>query len=414
MEELKDKEVAIKDEKVVIKGKESKLGLLMGAVFLMATSAIGPGFLTQTTVFTQKLGASFGFVILISIILDIGVQLNVWRIICVSGKRGQEIANEVLPGLGYFVAALIVMGGLAFNIGNVAGAGLGLNVLFGIPTKTGAVISAVIGISIFLVKQAGKAMDNFAKVLGILMVILTIYVAISSAPPVGQAIVKTFVPDNINILSIITLVGGTVGGYITFAGGHRLVDAGMKGIDSVKDATRSSLSGILVTSIMRIVLFLAVLGVVAKGLTIASGNPPASVFKLAAGNIGYKIFGIVMWSAATTSVIGAAYTSVSFLKSFSKKIDDNYNAIIIAFIVFSTLVFVIIGQPVKVLIVVGAMNGIILPISLATILVGAYKKKVVGEYKHPIWMATFGWIVVVAMSYMGGYTLITQITQLLK
>lgn len=53
----------------------------------MATSAVGPGFLTQTTVFTQALAASFGFVILLSIVLDIGVQLNVWRIIAVSEKK---------------------------------------------------------------------------------------------------------------------------------------------------------------------------------------------------------------------------------------------------------------------------------------------------------------------------------------
>lgn len=100
--------------------KNLDLSVLLGAAFLMATSSIGPGFLTQTTVFTQQLAASFGFVILITIILDIGAQLNVWRVIGISGKRGQDVANMVLPGLGYFVALLIVMGGLGFNIGNIA------------------------------------------------------------------------------------------------------------------------------------------------------------------------------------------------------------------------------------------------------------------------------------------------------
>ena len=63
--------------------------LLLGAAFLMATSSIGPGFLTQTTVFTGSLMASFGFVILVSIIFDVGAQLNVWRVIGISGMRGQ-------------------------------------------------------------------------------------------------------------------------------------------------------------------------------------------------------------------------------------------------------------------------------------------------------------------------------------
>ena len=42
----------------------------------MATSAIGPGFLTQTVVFTEQLGASFGFAILVSVLFDLAAQLN--------------------------------------------------------------------------------------------------------------------------------------------------------------------------------------------------------------------------------------------------------------------------------------------------------------------------------------------------
>ncbi|MDS8741891.1 hypothetical protein RLK11_05785, partial [Streptococcus pneumoniae] len=90
----------------VKKMKNTNRSVLLGAAFLMATSAIGPGFLTQTTVFTETLLASFGFVILISIIIDIGAQTNIWRIIAISGKRAQDIANDVLPGLGYFLAFL--------------------------------------------------------------------------------------------------------------------------------------------------------------------------------------------------------------------------------------------------------------------------------------------------------------------
>jgi Mn2+/Fe2+ NRAMP family transporter len=386
--------------------------LLLGAAFLMATSSIGPGFLTQTTVFTQKLAASFGFVILLSIILDVGAQLNVWRVIGVSGKRGQDVANMVLPGLGYFVAFLIVLGGLAFNIGNVAGAGLGINVIFGISPVLGACISAVIGISIFLIKDAGRVMDRFTQIAGFVMIFLTLYVAISSNPPVGEAIAKTFVPDTIDMMAIVTLVGGTVGGYITFSGGHRLIDAGVTGIEALPQITRSSVTGVCVTGVMRIVLFLATLGVVASGMQLDPANPPASVFKLAAGDFGYKIFGVVMWAAAISSVVGAAYTSVSFIRSFSPVLDKNYRWLVIGFIVFSTLVFAIVGQPVKILILVGTLNGLILPITLGVMLLAAYNKKIVGDYKHPMWMTVFGGIVVLMTAYMGVMTVTTQLPKL--
>ena len=92
----------------MLKGKVN-WSVLLGAAFLMATSSIGPGFLTQTTVYTQSLMADFGFVILFTVILDIGAQLNVWRIIGISGKRGQDVANMVRPvlaGLLRFLSSL--------------------------------------------------------------------------------------------------------------------------------------------------------------------------------------------------------------------------------------------------------------------------------------------------------------------
>ncbi|MBT2689730.1 divalent metal cation transporter [Bacillus sp. ISL-47] len=394
--------------------KQSNASLLLGAAFLMATSAIGPGFLTQTTVFTETLLASFGFVILISIIIDIGAQMNIWRIIAVSEKRAQDIANDLLPGLGYFLAALIVMGGLAFNIGNIAGAGLGTNVIFGISPEMGALLSGILAIGIFIVKEAGRLMDRFTQILGFVMIGLTIYVMFTAQPPVGEAVVKTFAPDKIDILAIITLVGGTVGGYITFAGGHRLIDAGVKGKEALPEVTKSSISAIGIASVMRIFLFLAALGVVSQGLALDPSNPPASVFQLAAGNIGYKIFGVVMWAAAVTSVVGAAYTSVSFIRTFSPVLEKYHKWLIVGFIAISTLVFVIIGKPVKILVLVGSLNGLILPIALGVMLVAAYKTKIVGDYKHPLWMTIFGVIIVAAMSYMGVYSLINGIPQLFK
>lgn len=394
--------------------KKTSMSVLIGAAFLMATSSIGPGFLTQTTVFTQQLAASFGFVILISLLLDVFAQMNVWRIIAVSGLRGQEIANKVLPGLGVLLAGLIVMGGLAFNIGNIAGAGLGLNAMLGIDPTKGALISAAFAIFIFVVKEAGKAMDKVAQIAGFTMMGLMMYVAVSTSPPVGEAIVNTVMPEQISILAIVTLVGGTVGGYITFAGGHRLLDAGIKGVESLPEVTKSSVIGIAVTGIMRIALFLAVLGVVSKGLMIDPENPPASVFQLAAGNVGYRMFGVIMWAAAITSVVGAAYTSVSFIRSFSPAIEKYHNWIIILFIVISTGTFAFVGRPVTILIFVGALNALILPIALGTLLIAAHKKSIVGTYKHPLWLTITGSIVVVSMGILGGYTLIEQIPLMFK
>ncbi|WP_084781217.1 NRAMP family divalent metal transporter [Salinivibrio sp. DV] len=383
--------------------------LIMGAAFLMATSAVGPGFLTQTTVFTQTLGASFGFVILVSILLDIGAQLNIWRVIVVAKKRAQDIANELLPGLGFAIAGAVSLGGLAFNVGNIGGAGMGMNVLFpSLSPIVGAAISAVIAVTIFLLKDAGKIMDRFTILMGGALIAMTLYVLFSTETPVGEALYRSVWPENVDVIAIVTLVGGTVGGYITFAGAHRLIDAGVTGQEALPQVNRGSISAISLASLVRIVLFLAALGVISQGVILDPSNPPASMFQHAAGHIGYKLFGMVLWAAAITSVIGAAYTSVSFLKTLHPMIEKHSSACIIGFIVASSLIFCFVGKPVTLLIIAGALNGFILPVTLGTMLIAARKKTVIGHYEHPVWMSVVGWLITAMMAAMSVYTLYTM------
>ena len=396
--------------------KKKSGGALLGAAFLMATSAIGPGFLTQTANFTSQLQASFGFVILISIILSAVAQVNIWRVLCVTGLRGQDVANKVLPGLGYVVAFMVVLGGLVFNIGNVGGGALGLNTLLGIPTSAGYIIAGAAAILVFLFKNAGAVMDTMTKVLGAIMIVVIFIVIIVVQPPLGSALKNTFVPeapmDDI-VPATITLLGGTVGGYITFAGAHRLIDAGITGKKNLRQITKSSVMGIGIAAIVRVFLFLAVLGVVVKGVILDSANPAADAFLQGAGQIGYRFAGLVLLCAAVTSIVGAAYTSVSFLKTFHPAIAKNENWVVIGFIVVSTLVMLFLGNPATLLVLAGAVNGLILPISLGICLIASKKKSIMGEeYHHPTWMLILGIVVVLVSAYLGIKTFATNLGSL--
>nr|WP_258066087.1 NRAMP family divalent metal transporter [Pseudoclavibacter sp. RFBA6] len=370
----------------------------------MATSAIGPGFITQTATFTQQLGAAFAFGILISVLIDLAVQLNIWRMITLSGKRASDLANDALPGSGYVLAVLIVIGGLVFNIGNIGGAGLGLNVLLGLDVKIGAVISAAIAIAIFLIKRAGIVMDRVVIVAGLAMIVLTVIVAIVAQPPVGDALRQTILPDTINFATITTIVGGTVGGYIVYSGAHKLLDSGNAGPEHIKQVNRAAVTGIVITGIMRYVLFLAILGVVASGVVLDTTlNPAADAFQAAAGEAGFRIFGAIFWLAALTSIIGAAYTSVSFLPVFSKRIAGRAADFwTVGFIVFSLAVYLSIGTPPATLLVfVGGFNGLILPIGLTLFMyIGWFRPSKLGGAKYPKWLLIVGTLATVITWYM--------------
>ncbi|MFZ9504631.1 MAG: NRAMP family divalent metal transporter [Cyclobacteriaceae bacterium] len=381
-------------------------GAGLGAAFLMANSSIGPGFLTQTTFYTGQLLTSFGFVILVSVLLDLGAQLNTWRILAVSKMRAQDLANAVLPGLGYLVSFLIVLGGFAFNIGNIAGCGLGVNVLTGLSFETGAWISCLIALLLFWSREIGSMLDGFTKSLGIIKIGLALFIAFAANPPVSEAVYHTFIPEHYSIAAIVTIVGGTVGGYLTFSGAHRLLDAGISGKERLKEVDQSATRGILISTLMRFILFLAVVGVVTTGVSLDKDNPAATVFKVAAGDLGLRLFGVILWSAAISSVVGAAYTSVSFFKTFHPSIARNERWWISAFILISTIVFVSVGKPKELLLLAGAVNGMILPVALAVVLIAARIPTLVNGYRHPVWMQACGWAVVGLMGWMGALALI--------
>lgn len=378
-------------------------GAVLGAAFLMAMSAVGPGFLTQASIFTEQFKANFAFSILVSIVITLIVQLNISRIIGVSGLRGQDLANKIVPGLGYLIATLIVLGGFAFNIGNVGGAALGLNVLFGIDLTYSALLAGGVGALIFISKDAGRIIDKFTKILGVLMILVISYVALESKPPISQAAYSAVFPESYGDLSfsLLTLLGGTIGGYIIFAGGHKLLDANIKGKENLNNINKSLLIGVSIASIIRIVLFLAVLGVVSTGATLNPENPPASAFMQGAGVVGYKIFGVVILASSLGTIVGAAYTSISFLKTLFPIVFQHEKGFIIGFILLSTFVMASIGKPVSLLLLAGALNGLILPITLGITLLASRKKEIVGDYRHSVILTIFGIAIVVIMGYEG-------------
>ena len=127
----------------------------------------------------------------------------------------------------------------------------------------------------------------------------------------------------------------------------------------------------------------------------------------AAGEVGLRIFGVVLWSAALSSVIGASYTSVSFFKTFHPLLAKYERVCISVFIIITTLIFILVGKPKQLLLLAGAINGLVLPIAIAIMLIAATKPKIMNGYKHPLWMQCAGWAVVGAMGWMG-YTVIVD------
>ena len=79
------------------------------------------------------------------------------------------------------------------------------------------------------------------------------------------------------------------------------------------------------------------------------------------------------------------------------------------FILFSSFIFSFIGKPVTVLVVVGALNGLLLPIVQSSLLLAAKKEKIVGAYRHSSFLFYTGWLVFAVMLYMSLQTILKML-----
>ena len=371
---------------------------ILSVAFLMATTSVGPGFLTQTAVFTNIYKIDMAFPVFISMFITFGIVMNLWRIVGVSGMHIQDIANKVTPGMGYVVGILLALGAVAFNFGNVSGSALGINVLTGVDTTWGALFTGVVGCLLFVVHNASKRIDQMARYLGLFMIILIAYVAMTSLPPIGETLSAAVMPGNLGnlLLPTLTIVVGAVGGYYT--GAQRLVDTGLQGKENISAIKTAAWTGISIAVIIRILLFLAVFGVIATGATLDSTNPAADAFRQGAGDAGYFIFGLVLFVASITSVVGNSYMAISLIKTLFPVVAHNEKAWCVGFIIITSLGTVTMNMPILLLMLAGLVNSIILPIVLGMMLMATRRKDIVGDYKHPFYLTLMGITIVVVMA----------------
>ena len=376
--------------------------IAIGAAFLMAASAVGPGFLIQTSRFSAEGGLPFFYAILFVTLADVVAKANVWSVIGASGKTGAQIADSIKKGLGTALTVMIVFGGLAFNVGNIGGVALGLSAVFGLEERIGALIGGVLAAAILGLRGAKRIVDRLAVVLSAVIVASVLAVAIKTQPPVltAAASVPTFSALPGMFFPLITLLGGACGGYIPFSGAHRLLES-ESGLPKV--FRRSAVLGASVSGLVRLLLFFCVIGVCCAGrswiaenaaLIAASENPAAQTFLLAAGEWGKRLFGVTLFAAGLACTIGAAYTSVSFLKTLRPFIAAHERGFLLGMIGCSALILLLFGNAGRFAILAGTVNGFVLPVSLGCILLACRRKEIVGDYRHPLPLLLAGWFIV--------------------
>ncbi|CAG9416899.1 hypothetical protein NVI2019_OHEONHNH_01863 [Providencia alcalifaciens] len=115
-------------------------------------------------------------------------------------------------------------------------------------------------------------------------------------------------------------------------------------------------------------------------------------------------------------MIGAAYTSMSFLKAFKSSITERQrNIATILFIAVSLAVYLLMGTaPAALLVFAGGFNGLILPIGLTLfVYIGWKRADLMDGYHYPRWLLWSGVVTCALTWYMGAMS-VTAIFNYLK
>ncbi|GAA6817669.1 Nramp family divalent metal transporter [Staphylococcus lloydii] len=401
----------------------SKVFKSIGPGMIITASFIGPGTVTTMTQGGAGFGYSLLWAVVFSIIATIVLQEMIIRLSLVTREGLGEAIQELFAHkigkliLVWFTLIAVTLGCAAYISGDLLGTSLGASYLLHLPSHT---VAPVIGIIILLIGLFGnyRFLEKIMIVLMVIMGIIFITTMIVIKPDVTGILKGIFAPTipNGSIITVIALIGTTVVPYNFFIH-STAVHERFKDLTELKFARWDTIISIAVGGIISAAILISAATLI-KGKEVSSIIQLADPLKPIFGEFAPFIISIGLFAAGLSSAIasptGAAATISSLLgweKGMkSKKYKTVFAAIILIGIITSGLGF----EPIQVLLVAQALNGIILPIVAILIFIIINKKQLMGKYANNLWLNILGFIVVLIVSFLGVYSLIDALTSIFK
>lgn len=336
---------------------------------ILSAAFIGPG--TVTT--AASAGAEFGYTLIWALIFSTiacyVLQEAAARIYAVSGiNLGEGIQKEYAgSNIGNLIVGLvlisILIGCAAFEAGNIVGAAAGISLLSDSIPQWLIVggIGGVAGVLLWkgTVKQIATLLGIVVAVMGFCFLITAFLIPHYLFQLFGDGLTPT-IPSGSEIL-VLGLIGTTVVPYNIFLG------SGLKHTQNLSEMKASMLIAIGLGGFISITILLT--GTAISGLFTFEALAIALSERL--GNWAYALLGIGLFGAGISSTLTAALAaSITAQSLLSKPGDDQkwsessfrfrlvWIGVLLTGILFGLLNF----QPVPVIILAQALNGIILPV----------------------------------------------------
>ncbi len=399
------------------KRERSKFSIF-GPEMIITASFVGPGTVTTMTQGGAGFGYSLLWAVVFSIIATIALQEMVARLALVTneglGEAIRDIFNHQLLKLitVWFSMIAVAVGCAAYISGDLLGTSLGAAYLLGIPENY---IAPVIGIVILLIGLSGSydLIEKVMTVLVLIMGVIFITTVIVIQPDFGAVLKGAFIPSipNGSLLTIIALIGTTVVPYNFFIHASSIHERfnGIKDLRIVRIDTivAIGLGGLISAAI------LITAGTLIHGKEVTSLVELSEPLKPILGDLAPIFMSVGLFSAGLSSAIaspmGAAATISSCLR-WKGGVKSKKYRLVFAIVIFIGIITSSLGfEPLEVLLIAQALNGIILPLIAILIFVILNKKNMMGKFANGIVLNIIGLFVVLVVSFLGVYSLIDAI-----
>lgn len=388
----------------------------LGPGVLVAAAFIGPGTVTACTLAGVNFGFSLLWAMLLSIIATYVLQEMSARLGIVTQKGLADVIKQELhnPWIRNSVIALIfsaiIIGNASYEAGNIGGATLGMEALFGMDYSH--LYPFILGGLAFILLYLGsyKSLEKVFIVLVLIMSLSFVMTAILTKPDIWELIKGLLIPTipEKSILTIIALVGTTVVPYNLFLHAA-LVSEKWKSKDDLKLAKRDTLVSIILGGLVSVSIIISAAAI--NSAEINNVMDMAKALEPLYGTAALYFLGIGMFAAGITSAItaplAAAYVANSCFGWNAGFKDAKFRMIWIMILILGVFFLSFGIKPIEIIKFAQITNGLLLPIIAVFLLWVVNRTGVMGKYKNNMMQNIFGGLIILLSVLLGAKSILT-------
>ena len=382
----------------------------IGPGTLVAAAFIGPGTVTVCTLAGAGFGYSLLWAMVVSVVATIILQEMASRVGIVTQKGLTQVIQESISGqyLRIFslllILAAIILGNSAYEGGNISGAVLGMEALFGKPEMNyyPAVIGALA--AAILLIQNYRALERILVFLVLLMSIAFVVTAIVSGPELMEVVKGMFIPTvtDSNVLMVAALVGTTVVPYNLFLHAA-LVKERWQGVEHLRASRIDTVVSIVLGGVVSMCIIISSAAMDAK--MVHSVIDLAESLEPLFGATARYFLGMGMFAAGITSAVtaplAAAYVAKSCFGWQGGLGDNRFRAVWFAVLAIGVVLQTMGIHPIELIKFAQVANGILLPVIAGFLFWIVNRPGVLGKFRNTVPQNILTFIIVLFTVFLG-------------